>query len=520
MTDRYDSIVIGAGHNGLTCAAYLAKAGRKVLVLEAAKEIGGAAITRDLCEGFRVSACAHLLFMLHPRVVVDLDLESHGLKLAAGGIPTVALSPEGGHLTIDSDSAEGSNLKPADAAAYPAFMDRLRKYSGILSSAYQKRPPRLVMKDPKELMALASLAWKVRSLGRDKMRELLRIGAINIYDVLQEEFDSDLLKGALGFDAIAGSHLGPRSPNTVLVLLHRLTGQAGGARLSVPAGGMGSVTAALGESARKRGAEIRTGVVVKRILVEAGRASGVQLESGETLNAALVVSSADPNSTFLSMVGPANLEAGFVRRVQQVRMRGNVAKLHLALDGLPEFRGLNADALGGRLLISPSLEYLEHAFDSCKYGEIPEAPPVEITIPSIHDATLAPAGKHVLSALVPYIPYRSCGDGELDRETVTKVIVDRIAAFAPRLRDQIRHSELLTPLDIESQFRIRGGHWHHGEYTLDQFLMLRPVPGSARYATPVDGLFLCGAGCHPGGGVMGLAGRNAAMEVIGKGASA
>lgn len=514
---RFDAIVVGAGHNGLTCAAYLAKGGRKVLVVEAAEQVGGATVTRPFHDGFSVSACAHLLYMLHPRVAKDLDLKAHGLKLAASGLPTVALGEGGRHLTLELDRVDGPDLSAGDDGAYPAFMQRMRRYAGVLADAYRDRPPRLVINDWHDARTLAGLAWKVRRLGREDMRELLRIGAINIYDVLQEEFKSERLKGAIGLDAVLGSHLGPRSPNTVLTFLHRLTGQAEGSGLAVPAGGMGAVSAALGKSAEQRGAEIRTGAPVSKVLMEADRASGVQLNSGETLSADLVVSSADPKTTFLDLVGAQNLETGFVRRVHNIRMRGNVAKLHLALDALPSFQGLEAQALGGRLLIAPSLDYLEQAFDRCKYGEAPQAPPLEITFPSVHDAGLAPTGKHVMSALVPYIPYRSGGDRESDRETIRNTIIDRIEVYTPGIRDLIRHAELLTPADLEAQFGTRGGHWHQGEYTLDQSLMLRPVPGSAQYATPVAGLYLCGAGCHPGGGVMGLAGRNAAMEIIRRG---
>jgi phytoene dehydrogenase-like protein len=517
MSKRYDAIVVGAGHNGLTCAAYLAKQGGKVLVVEAAERIGGAAVTRPLHDGFSVSACAHLLYMLHPRVVRDLDLNNHGLKLAASGLPTVALAEDGRHLVLEPDRADGPDLSAGDAGAYPAFMQRMRRYAGVLAAAYRDRPPRLTMKEWREARVLAGLAWKVRRLGREDMRELLRIGAINIYDVLQEEFDSELLKGALGLDAVLGSHLGPRSPNTVLTFLHRLTGQAEGYGLAVPAGGMGAVSTALGKSAEQYGAEIRTGTPVSKVLVEAGRAAGVQLASGETLNAGLVVSGADPKTTFLNLVGAPNLETGFVRRIHNIRMRGNVAKLHLALDALPSFVGLEEQALGGRLVISPSLDYLELAFDRCKYGEAPQAPPLEITLPSVLDASLAPTGKHVLSALVPYVPYRAGGGEEPDRESIQNTIIDCIATYAPGIRDRIRHAELLTPADIEAQFGTQGGHWHQGEYTFEQFMMLRPVPGSAQYATPVDGLYLCGAGCHPGGGIMGLAGRNAAMEIIRRG---
>lgn len=516
MTERYDVAIIGAGHNGLTCAAYLAKAGRKVIVLEAGERVGGAAVTREFTSGFSVSACAHLLYMLHSRIVSELELERHGLELAAGNLSTIALSPQGGHLTLSPRRVEGEGLSATDRSGYPAFMDRLRRFARVLAGAYLSRPPRLAGDDWRDTVALARLALDVRRLGREDMRELLRIGAINIFDVLQEEFESELLKGAFGFDAVIGTHLGPRSPNTVLSLLHRIAGQvaAQNAGIGLPRGGMGTVSTALQRAAAGAGAEIRTNCGVARILVEHNHASGVLLENGNTVGARLVISNADPKATFLSLVGVPHIETGFARRIHNMRMCGNVAKLHLALDGLPEFTGLSPDARGNRLLIAPSLTFLEQAFDHCKYGEFSRAPALEVTIPSIHDAGLAPAGKHVLSAAILYAPYelRTCWDG--GRDAFMNTAIDSLEHFAPGIRKLIVHAEILTPADIEREFRITGGHWHHGELALDQFMMLRPVPGAAQYATPIGGLYLCGAGAHPGGGVMGLPGRNAAREVM------
>jgi phytoene dehydrogenase-like protein len=348
------------------------------------------------------------------------------------------------------------------------------------------------------------------------MRELLRIGAINIYDVLQEEFRSDLLKGAIAFDAVLGTHMGPRSPNSVLTLLHRLTGCVGrdGSGISVPRGGMGSVTEAMQKAATRFGAVIRTATPVQRILVEGGRASGVVTSSGETIEAGLIVSNADPKTTFLSLIGARSLETAFVRRIHNIRMRGNAAKLHLALSALPEFTGLDTAAAGARLIIAPSLDYLELAFDEAKYGACSTSPAMEITIPTVHDPALAPDGKHVLSATVQYAP--CAPGGEQAREIFRERVIDCIGGFAPGIRGAILHTELLTPADIQARFRIHGGQWHHGELMLDQFLMLRPVPGAAQYATPVHGLYLCGAGAHPGGGVSGLPGRNAALEILGR----
>ncbi len=516
MSNSYDTIIIGAGHNGLVCATYLAKAGRKVLILEANEQVGGAAITREFSSDHSVSACAHLLNLLHPNIISDLSLNNHGLKMAAKGLSTIALAKEGDHLILDRDSVSGGGISEADKTAYRDFQNKLRRFAKIVQKTFMKRPPRLVHKNKKDLMTLAGLGLSVRMLGREDMRELLRIGAINIYDVLQEDFQSELLKGALGFDAVLGSNMGPRSPNSVLSYLYRLTGQIGESdtAVSVPTGGMGAVTAALRKAAESEGVDIRTGTSVKQILLDVDKVTGVETTDGEQINSALVVSNADPKTTFLKLVGARNIETGFARRVDNIRMQGKAAKLHLALDGLPNFSGLSEDKLGSRLIIAPSLNYIEQAFDHSKYGEYSNEPAMEISIPSIHDGSLAPAGKHVLSAIVQYAPYTLRSGWDTQAETFKELLINKLAEYAPGIKEQITASELLTPVDIEKEFNIHGGHWHHGEYTLDQFMMLRPVPGAAQYSTPVTGLYLCGAGSHPGGGVMGLAGRNASTEII------
>jgi phytoene dehydrogenase-like protein len=348
------------------------------------------------------------------------------------------------------------------------------------------------------------------------MRELLRIGGMCVHDLLEEYFETPLLKGALGFDAVLGTNLAPRSPGSVFTLLHRMAAaSAAGSSLSLPGGGMGALSDALAKAAIDAGVVIRTGAPVERILVHEDRAAGVTLQSGEQLSAWTVISNADPKTTFLRLLGPEYLDAGFVRRVGHLRARGLTAKLHLALDGLPQFTGLDMSALRGRMLVAPSSDYIERAFNHAKYGEFSAAPILEVTVPSVADAALAPNGKHVLSAIVQYVPYElTAGNWNLHRERLTQIVVRLLDAHAPGLRRSVLAAELLTPADIEREFRISGGHWHHAELALDQFLMVRPVPGAAQYSTPLEGLFLCGAGTHPGGGVMGIAGRNAAREVL------
>lgn len=513
MTEQFDAIIIGAGHNGLVCASYLARAGCSVLVLEANEQVGGAAITREFAPGYSISAGAHLLYLLAPTVVSDLQLDRHGMSFAATGMDTIALSADGNHLTLGTTAVDG-RLSDADRSAYPGFVRKFLQFAGVLQRTLTTRPPRLAHTGLEELASLARLGLNLRMLGREPMRELLRTGTMNIYDMLQETFADDLLKGALGMDALLGTNLGPRSPGSVLTWLYRLTGRLNGSGVSVPAGGMGTVSQALRNVAVSAGVKIRIATQVNRVLLDRERATGVETTTGEQIGGKLVVSNADPKTTFLQLVGARHIETGFARRIGNIRMQGKAAKLHLALDGLPEFRGLTNSQSGQRLLIAPSLCGIERAFDDSKYGRFSECPVMEISIPSIRDHSLAPAGKHVLSAIVQYAPYKLRSGWQVGRQAFVELLVRQLEEYAPGIGEQVVASELLTPPDLEREFNIHGGHWHHGEYSLDQCMMLRPVSGAARYATPVSGLYLCGAGCHPGGGVMGLPGRNAAREIL------
>lgn len=511
---RYDSIVVGGGHNGLVCAAYLARGGRSVLVLEAAERVGGAAVTREFAPGFRVSACAHLLHLMPPALMRDLGLHRQGLRLAAERLPTVALSPDTRHLVLGPGGVSGlAERSSADAAAYADWQALLGRFAGALHPVLAAAPPRLGTDAWRDRASLLGLGWRIRRLGRRDMRELLRIGGMCVHDLLEDRFSVALLKGALALDAVLGTNYGPRSPGTVLSLLYRAAASQGADALAQPQGGLGALSEALARAATSAGAQIRTGAPVERILVRDDRAAGVLLASGEEIAATTVVSSADPKTTFLKLLGSEHLDAGFVRRVAQVRSRGLTAKLHLALDRLPQFAGLTKQALRGRLLVAPSAEYIERAYNHAKYDEFSSAPMLEVTIPTFADPGLAPAGKHVMSVIVQYAPYELAGGWEGQRQSFTDLVIDILGGYSTGLRDCISASELLTPPDIEREFRITGGHWHHAELALDQFFMVRPVPGAAQYQSPLPGLFLCGAGCHPGGGVMGLAGRNAARQI-------
>jgi phytoene dehydrogenase-like protein len=510
MADRYDAIIVGAGHNGLVCGSLLAKAGKKVLILEAKDRVGGAAVTRTFADGYSVSACAHLLYQLQPQVQKDLSLR---FDTAATDIGTVALDRGGQHLRIKGDLAEG--IDNDDARNLREFHKRMTRYADLLKTHLNKTAPRLANGTATDLLTMAQLGLDLRRLGKKEMREFLRLIGMNIYDEVEERFNNPLLKGALSLDAVMGTHLGPRSPNTILTYLYRLAGNHG--KVSAASGGMSGVSEALAHSARDNGATIRTGIAVKRIVVENGRATGVETASGETFSSWLVVSNADPKTTIMDLVTPRHVETGFTRRIHNIRMRGNAAKLHLALDGLPTINGLEKKEFADRLLIAPDANYVERAFDPAKYGECSPDPVLEITVPSFRDTALAPTGKHVLSAIVQYAPYRLREEwSDSTRDKFMNTAIDKIAEYAPDIRERIIASEMLTPVDIESEFGITGGHWHHGELALDQFLFVRPVAGAAQYSMPLDGLYLCGAGTHPGGGVSGAPGRNAARMILGR----
>jgi phytoene dehydrogenase-like protein len=514
----FDAIIIGGGHNGLVVAATLARAGRKVLVLEAAPEVGGAARTEEFAAGFRVSSIAHVLNRLHPDVVNTLELEKHGLKLARPGfLPSVSVSRTGPPLVLHG--AYGESLTGAGAseqAAWKELRAQLLRYAGILKPFLSRRAPELAGMSLAETAGLGQAALALKKLGKEDMRDFLRVLLMNVADLLDEQLADDRLKGLLAFDATLGSHLGPRSPTSLLGLYYRLAGEIAGAAGAqiVPQGGMGAVVAAIHAAADRSGATIRVASPVASIVVEKGRAVGVVLDSGAVLRAGTIVSAINPASTFLHLVGPREIDTGFMRKVKNIRMKGDVAKLHLALDRPPQFSGVDAAGHKGRLVIAPSPDDVERAFNPCKYGEFSADPVMEITLPSLSDPSLAPDGACVLSAVVQYAPYALKEGWEAGRPKFFDSIMARLEAYAPGIGISVVQSELLTPADIETRYRMPGGHWHHGELQADQMLMSRPVSGCSGYDTPIDGLFLAGAGSHPGGGVSGAPGLNAARRII------
>ncbi len=513
MTDSKSAIIIGAGHNGLVCATYLAKAGFQVQVLEARETAGGGISKHQFAEGYQVSGLAHVLHPLNPAIVKDLDLAGAGL-VTGDAIETISLGRDGRHLRLGTDSVTGSGLSPDDSAAYTAFKTEFRAYARALEPLATNKPPRLKDMDRKDKFTLGKLGWSLRfGLGAKSMSEFLRVGGINIYDVLNEVFDDPQLKGAIAADAVIGHHMGPRTPTTVLTYLNRLRGETYGPQ-SLPVAGKGSIATALVNAAIKAGVEIQTGVKVEQIMVTHGRATGVQLLSGDEKKADIVISNADAKTTFLDLVGTPDLDAMFTHRIHNTRTNGSVAKLHFALKGLPQVNGLAEAELGQRLLIAPDMRYVEHAFNHAKYGEYSEAPVLEITIPSLANPSLAPAGHHVMSVSASFAPYTLKNGWDSGISEFTHKVISLIEDHAPGFAAQVVASEILTPGDIEREFNITGGHWHHGEMAIDQSFMMRPVHGAAQYDTPLDGLYLCGAAAHPGGGICGLPGHNAAKRIL------
>lgn len=506
-------IIIGGGHNGLVCATYLARAGFHVQVLEARETAGGGISDHHFAEGYRVSGLAHVLQPLNPTIIKDLDLASAGL-VPGVAINTISLGHDERHLTLGTQSVSGSGLSSEDAAAYKAFKAEFHAYARALEPLAMNKPPRLKDMDRKDMFTLGKLGWSLRfGLGAASMSEFLRVGGINIYDVLNETIDDPQLKGAIAADAVIGHFMGPRTPTTVLTYFNRLRGETYG-DYALPAGGTAGIAAVLVNAASRAGVDIQTGSKVQRIIVADGKATGVQLQSGEERMTDLVISNADAKTTFLNLVGTPELDAMFAQRIHTTRTNGNVAKLHFALNGLPHVNGLSEAEHGQRLLIAPDMRYVEHAFNHAKYGEYSEAPVLEITIPSLADDSLAPAGHHVMSVSASFAPYVLKKGWKSGRNEFAQKVISLIEEYAPGFKAQIVASELLTPVDIERDFNVTGGHWHHGELTIDQSFMMRPVHGTAQYDTPIEGLFLCGSAAHPGGGITGLPGRNAAKRIL------
>jgi phytoene dehydrogenase-like protein len=522
MNNRRDILIIGGGHNGLVTAFYLAKAGFKPLIVERREKVGGAAITDEFHPGFRCSTLAHNAGPIRPDIVRDLQLEKHGLKLITPDVSVTALSREGRALSLYQDASKSAQQIAAfsqkDAGRYPEFEKSLGKMSKVLAEALATTPPNIDHPSRGDLWGMLQTGRAIRNLGKKDMYRFLRWAPMAVADLAAEYFETELLRAVVAARGIFGTFLGPWSAGSALVLLIRAAGDSHPAGSAIfAAGGMGAVTQAMASAAQAAGAEIRTGVEVIEIRVKDGAATGVLLSNGEEINARAVISNADPKRTLLKLTDPIHLSPDFVQKLQHYRGNGTLAKVNLALSGLPKFTALkNGDdgALKGRLHIGNEIDYLERAFDACKYGKFSPHPYLEVTIPSLTDPTLAAEGKHVMSIYVQYAPYKLKGDWESQRKALGQTVVQTLAEYAPNLPEMILTHQIITPLDLEEKYGLTGGHIFHGELAMDQFFTMRPLLDWARYSTPIQNLYLCGSGTHPGAGLTGGSGANAAREIL------
>jgi phytoene dehydrogenase-like protein len=524
MSKTHDIVIIGGGHNGLVTAFYLAKAGLKPLLLERRSTVGGAAVTDEFHPGFHCSTLAHAAGPIAPEIVRDMQLAQHGFEAIHPPVRAFAPSPDGRSLLLYDDAAKSAesitHFSKKDAAIFPEFQQTLARLAGVLRRVLAQTPPSIDKPSSSDLWNMAKTGKAVRGLGRKDMFRLLRWGPMAVADLVSEWFETELLRATIAARGIFGAHLGPWSAGSSALLLLRAAADphpAGSA--AFVKGGLGSLTRAMAEAARAAGAEIRTAADVEQVLVKDGRATGIVLNGGEEIAANVVISNADPRRTFLQFLDPVHLEPSFLGKLKNYRSTGSVAKINLALAGLPAFRALAqgdaAQTLSGRIHIGPEIDYLERAFDDAKYENFSRAPVLDIAIPTLTDPSLAPSGKHVMSIYVQFAPYRlKSSDWNAQREALADTVIQTLAAYAPDLPGMVLARQIITPLDLEREYGLTGGHIFHGELALDQLFTMRPLLGWARYRTPIDGLYLCGSGTHPGTGLTGLSGSNAAREIL------
>lgn len=524
MANRRDAVIVGGGHNGLVAAAYMAKAGLRPLVLERREVVGGAAVTGEVHPGFRVSTLAHSAGPFQERIARDLELLRHGLEVLRPAVRLFAPAVDGPALRLYEDPArtaqELSDVSAADRAKYVEFHESLGRIGRLLAPLLRMTPPLIQRPGAADLWRLLGVGRGFRGLPKRDAYRLLRWGPMAVADLASEWFESERLRAIVAARGIYGMNAGPWSAGTSANLLLQAAAEPNAAGpAAFVRGGLGALAGALASAARSFGAEIRTGADVERITVANGAATGVVLAGGEEIQAAIVVSNADPKRTFLGLLDPMHLDPDFLERVRNYRCVGMAAKVNFALASLPTFAGAEpggSDAsLAGTIHIGPDVDYLERAFDAAKYGGFSPEPYLEVTIPSLLDPGLAPPGSHVLSAYVQYAP-RDLKDGDWGsaREPLGDAVTAVLARYAPDLPGLVLARQVVTPADLETVYGLTGGHVFHGEHSLDQLFTMRPILNWARYRTPIRGLYLCGAGTHPGGRVTGAPGLNASREIL------
>jgi phytoene dehydrogenase-like protein len=522
MSQSYDVVVIGGGHNGLVNAAYLAKAGKKVLVLERRGVLGGAAVTEEIVPGFLFSECSYVVSLLRPEIIRELDLPRHGLEiLPLDGTFTPMLN--GDYLWRVNDHAktqrEIRRHSRLDAEAYDEFSKMMTPMCRFVKPMLSMIPPDPTTLNPKDLKQLHFMMQRFRELSSDERYTLIQLMTMSSADFLDQWFETDVLKATMSASGIIGTFLGIRSPGTAYVLLHHYMGEIDGAFRSwgFSRGGTGQISNAIGAAAREAGVEIRTNAPVSKILNKNGRVTGIALKSGEEIQCNVISSSVDPHLTFEVFMDEKDLPSDFLRSVRRYKFRGSSGKVNIALSGLPNFRALPGDGahLRGAMSISPGMEYMERAYDDAKYGHYSQRPYIDMVIPSLTDPSVAPPGKHVMSCFVQYAPYKLAeGTWDDHREAFGNNVINTIAEHAPNIKDIIIEKQVLTPLDLEREFGLTQGNIFQGELSLEQLFFLRPVPGWAYYRTPIDNLYMCGSATHPGGGIMGANGRIASQVIL------
>lgn len=524
MSKKYDAIIIGGGHNGLICASYLAKAGKKVLVLEKRYVLGGAAVSEELYPGFTFSVASYVVSLFRPHIIRELELARHGYEVIPMDCSFLPL-PDGNSLARWADPQrsrrEIARFSKKDSEAYPEF-SRVMTHMGKLAKAVIDHPaPDITSIRPRELANLLRLGKTFKALGPDLLHLNIKLVTMSAVDFLGLWFESEVLKAPMSVSGIIGTYQGVRSPGTAYVLLHHYMGQLDGAFRSwgFSKGGTGGISMACARSAMSYGAEIRTEAPVQQVILKNGIATGVVLENGDEFHAKTVISNLDPNRTYLKMVGEAHLEEDIVKEIKRFKLRGSSGKVNLALDRVPEFscRPGDGDHIRGDIAIAPGIDYLEKAFDEAKYGEFSTRPYINAVIPTLTDPTLAPPGKHILSCFVQYAPYHLKEGAEnwpKYREAFGDTVVDTMAEYIPGLKDMILYRQVLTPWDMEQQMGLTEGNIFQGELSLEQLLFQRPVAGYSKYKTTIPNLWMCGSGTHPGGGIMGASGELCAKTML------